>query len=87
MKGDAVAEDVLQRCTSFPSHGIKMETVGFLSLLPVVSFLNTQTKKHLKSRFQSSSQLLTVPHLVALMNVINVWILMDVWTQNTAISK
>jgi len=38
-------EDVLPECSSPPSHGIEMETVGFLPLLPVVRFLHTQTDR------------------------------------------
>lgn len=39
-------EDVLPWCNSLPSHGIKMETVGFLPLLPVVCFLNTHRETY-----------------------------------------
>lgn len=41
-------EDVLPWCSSLPSHGIEMETVGFLPLLSVVCFLSN-TQKHIQS--------------------------------------
>ena len=38
-------DDVLPWCSSLPSHGIEMETVGFLPLLSVICFLSN-TQKH-----------------------------------------
>lgn len=44
--GTTTGEDVLLWCSSLASHGIEMETVGFLPLLSVVRFLNTHKYTH-----------------------------------------
>lgn len=44
--GGGDTQMILPWCSSLPSHGIEMKTVGFLPLLSVVCFLHTEKIIH-----------------------------------------